>query len=178
MWPLIAGVAVAFGVNRLLGPGRGPAELFFKDHVRPVEGSVLSCRLAGMLDHTGIYVGNGEIVHRDGEGYICKCSPKEFLGRLGGYNPAISIFVSSLEDMPVGGKTIARRALRAVGKERFNGYDIFYRNCHAFTQYCITGRLNNGPLDCTITGVERIAAEYIDMDNWRTWEWSDMDRFG
>lgn len=177
MWPLLAWVAVALGVNRLISPGRGPAELFFKEHIRPVEGSVLSCRLAGILDHTGIYVGNGEIVHRDGSGLICKCSPKEFLGRLGGYNPAISIFVSSLEDMPVGGRQIAKRALKAVGKKRFNGYDIFYRNCHAFTQYCITGRLNNGPLDCTITGVERIAAEYIDMNNWRTWDWSDMSSF-
>lgn len=174
---LLVGAAVA-GVSRLFGPGRGPAELFIKDHVRPEVGSVVSCRLAGVLDHTGVYVGNGEIVHRDGDGTIAKCSPKEFLARLGGYNPAISIFVSCLEEIPVGSERIARRACNTIGKRRFGGYDIISRNCHAFTQYCITGRLDNGFLDCTLTGVEQTASEYMGMDNWRTWAWSDMERFG
>ena len=28
------------------------------------------------------------------------------------------------------------------------------------------------------TGVEQTASEFMGMDNWRTWEWSDMKRYG
>ena len=107
MLPWILGSLAVAGLNRVVSMGRGPAELFFKDHVRPVEGSVLSCHLAGFWDHTGIYVGDGKIVHRDGDGCICEVSPSEFLARLGGYNPAISIFVGNILRVP-GNRIIVR----------------------------------------------------------------------
>ena len=178
MLPWILGTLAVAGLNRVVLMGRGHAELFFKDHVHPVEGSVVSCHLAGFWDHTGIYVGDGRIVHRDGEGYISEVTPSEFLARLGGYNPAVSIFVSCLEEIPIGDSAIAQRARDAVGRKRFGGDHLIEKNCHAFTQYCITGNIDNGILDCTLTGVEQTASEFMGMDNWRTWEWSDMERYG
>ncbi len=57
-----------------------------------------------------MYIGNELIVHRDGDGYLAKVGMQEFLERLGGFNPAITIFVSCHEGKSVGGEAIARRA--------------------------------------------------------------------
>lgn len=120
MLPWLFGSLAMAGLNRVVSMGRGPAELFFKDHVRPVEGSVLSCHLAGFWDHTGIYVGDGKIVHRDGDGYISEVTPSEFLARLGGYNPAISptfhvrVYTKGVELGAVYGPTLALLAVHRI----------------------------------------------------------------
>ena len=178
MFPLLLAGAAAYGVYRAFNPGRDVAELFFKDHVKPVTGSVVSCRLGLVLDHTGIYVGNGRIIHRDGDGDICEVSPQGFLNRLGGFNPAISIFVSCYDESPVGGSAIAARARRALNRSSFEGYDFVSKNCHCFTNYCITGKKDNGIMDCTLLGVQNCMEEEYGMDNWRTWDWNDMERYG
>lgn len=178
MLPLILVGAAAYGVYRALNPGRGPAELFFKDHVKPRTGSIVSCRLGLLLDHTGVYIGDGRIIHRDGDGEIREVSPKGFLDRLGGYNPAISIFIGCADEHPVGGAAIAERARKALNRASLAGYDFVSKNCHCFVNYCITGKYYNGLLDGTMFGVQNCLEEKLGMDNWRTWEWDDMERYG
>ena len=89
-----------------------------KDKVYPVEGSILYCDLLfGSAEHSGVYIGNNEIVHLDGTGIIEIVTPDEFLGRINGFNSAISIYVSCDGEIPVGGKSIAKRAKSKVGSK-------------------------------------------------------------
>jgi len=131
---------------------RGPIQMFLTDHVIPVRGSIVCCDLAGAFEHSGVYVGNGKIIHRDGDGYLDSVSPDTFLKRLSGLNPAVTIFVSCRGDTPVGGEEIACRAEKAMRDKTFAGYDLLSKNCHHFCQYCLTGKKDNGTLVTELGG--------------------------
>ena len=60
--------------------GRNIIDIFTNKQVYPVEGSIVSC-LLGPVDHSGVYVGNNSIIHRDGSGFIAEVSPREFIER-------------------------------------------------------------------------------------------------
>jgi cell wall-associated NlpC family hydrolase len=60
--------------------------------VSPVVGSVVYCDLALTTEHSGIYVGENQIVHLDGDGDIQIVSPDDFLARLDGFNLAMSSY--------------------------------------------------------------------------------------
>ena len=146
---------------------RGPVQMFVKDHVTPVRGSIVCCDLAGAFEHSGVYVGNGKIIHRDGDGYLASVDPGTFLKRLSGFNPAVTIFVSCRGNSPVGGEEIACRAERALRDKTFSGYDLLSKNCHHFCQYCLTGMKDNGTLDFTFSHLEETARSVLDMNAWR-----------
>ena len=87
--------------------------------VKPKRGSIVKVELAlGAASHTGVYVGNGEIV----EIYV-------------------DISVASSDNKALCSEEIAARAEAEL--ERCSGgrgeYGLFSNNCHAFTRYCITG---------------------------------------
>ena len=169
---VIGGAVLAKGVHKMLTkPKRGPVQMFLCDHVKPIPGSVVCCKLAGVVEHSGVYVGNGQIVHRDGDGYLAKVGMQEFLERLGGLNPAITIFVSCHEGEPVGEDVIAQRALEAMGNPSLSqGYDLLTKNCHQFCQYCVTGKVDNGISDFTFSNLEGVLQHELGMDGWRVWD--------
>ena len=104
----------------------------------PKIGSVVYCNLVGAFEHTGIYVGHGEIVHLNGNGMIEKVNYKQFVGRLEGFNPAFSIFCATDSyGKVISDKSIAERALEMVGSKK--SYNLIYDNCHCFTAYCLNG---------------------------------------
>ncbi len=116
----------------------------FCDIVKPRIGSVVKVGLLGGADHTGIYVGNDEIVELNGDGDIRIVSAEEFIEgddlftRIGTF-----IYVACAQDSDgdcyaLGSKEIASRARRAVGETR--DYNVVWENCHMFTEYCITGK--------------------------------------
>jgi hypothetical protein len=109
--------------------------------VTPVPGSVVYCDLALCLEHSGIYLGHGKIAHLDGSGAIESVSPEQFLGRLGGANPARTIYISCHNDLPVGSRQAAQRAHAMVGMQK--GYDLVSDNCHQFVSGCLTGDFKN-----------------------------------
>ncbi|HHJ4405166.1 TPA: hypothetical protein ACQJW0_005517, partial [Citrobacter freundii] len=46
----------------------------------PAYGGIVQCELLfGLAAHSGIYVGNGDIVHLDGDGTVIKSKAKGFL---------------------------------------------------------------------------------------------------
>ena len=67
-------------------------DALFVHNVQPAIGSIVYCNLLIAVEHTGIYVGNNKIVHLDGEGIVKLVSTKEFCQRLGGFNPANTVF--------------------------------------------------------------------------------------
>ena len=115
----------------------------FCDVVKPRPGSVVKVDLLGGADHTGIYIGNDEIVevaNIDGVATIRIVSAEEFIegddfcSRVGTF-----IYVACKQDrnencIAMGSKDIAERARAAVGQT--SKYNLVFNNCHMFTEYC------------------------------------------
>lgn len=104
----------------------------------PAYGGIVQCELLfGFAAHSGIYVGNGDIVHLDGDGTVIKSKAKGFLDRLDGWNSAISVYTDCMDLTPQGCARAAERAKAAVG-QRYP-YNLLDFNCHRFTARCVTG---------------------------------------
>lgn len=131
----------------------------FCDIVKPRIGSVVKVDLAMGADHTGIYIGNDEIVevaNVDGVATVRIVSAEEFIegddciSRIGAF-----IYVACKQDrdgkcIAMGSQDIADRARKAVGQS--SEYNLVFNNCHMFTEYCITGKRHD--LSGILWGVE------------------------
>lgn len=132
------------------------------DKVTPKIGSVVYCDLAlGYAEHTGIYIGNNEIVHLNRKGMIETVSPESFIRG----TSAISIYVSSYGDRSVGSSAVAERAKAQIGNCR--EYNVILDNCHQFTAGCLTGDFENS--NNFLWMVKDTAREELGSDNWRVW---------
>lgn len=140
----------------------------FRDSVTsPAPGSVLYCDLfLGQAEHSGIYVGNNQIVHLDGTGRIELVSPAVFLKRLDGNSTGSSIYVSCKAGRSVGSKEVAKRALSSVGQDR--DYSLLFDNCHQFTAGCLSGEPENAHNFLWMLKME--AQRVLGADEWRVWE--------
>lgn len=129
----------------------------------PAIGSVLYCNLAVALEHTGIYVGDGKIVHLNGNGIIESVSFEEFVKRLEGCNPSVSIFCAvDAKGNSIGNELVAERALEMVGNRK--EYNLLMDNCHCFTAYCLTGtKVKFG----SFALVQNILRSKYGLANWR-----------
>lgn len=142
----------------------------FRESVQPVEGSIICCNLAGSFEHSGIYTEDDVIIHRDGDGLIEPVHPGEFLGRLNGWNPSVTIFVACRGGKPVGSREIAKRAWDIMIDPDEDGYDLFSKNCHQFCQQCITGYRNDAELSFTFSALELTLATVLGADSWHPWD--------
>ena len=134
-----------------------------RDQVQPKIGSVLYCDLAfGYADHSGIYIGNGKIVHLSGKGNIEIVTPKQFID--GG--TACSIYVSCKETASVGCKDTAKRARSMVGRSR--SYNFILDNCHQFSSGCLTGDFDNSHNFLWMLKDE--SSKKINSNSWRYWD--------
>ena len=141
-----------------------------RDKVYPVKGSIVYCDLGFAFEHSGVYVGDGKIVHRDGGGYLAAVSPKTFIDRLDGFNNAISIYVSCHDEDAVGSEKVAKRALAALSDPKLAvGYDLLENNCHHFCQYCLTG-VEQGLLNYSFESLQNTMKKVYPFDNWRVWD--------
>jgi len=139
----------------------------FRDTVKPVVGSVVYCDLIfGTCEHSGIYVGNDQIVHLDGSGRIEVVSSRHFLNRLDGFSSGVSIYVSSANGKAVGSRSAANRALEMVGRQR--EYAFLTDNCHQFTSGCLTG--NFEAAENFLWFLKTTARQKVGADEWRVWD--------
>ena len=132
----------------------------FCDVVKPRIGSVVKVDLSIGADHTGIYIGNDEIVevaNVDGIATVRIVSAEEFIegddciSRIGAF-----IYVACKQDrdgncIAMGSQDIADRASAAVGET--GKYNLIYNNCHMFTEYCVSGKARQD-LSGLLWGVE------------------------
>ncbi len=139
---------------------------YIRDTVSPTRGCIVFCKLAGGVEHSGIYVGNGKITHLDGSGAIESVSVSDFLRRLGGANPAFTIYVSCANGSAVGSDSIARRAANMLGRSR--KYNLVLDNCHQFTSGCLTGNFDNA--DNFLWMLKHTAEKVLGSDEWRAWK--------
>ena len=109
---------------------------FIREKVIPIRGSILHCSLFG-VEHTGVYIGNNQIVELLGTGEIRIATPEMFIGRTN----AISIYVACNGTQPLGGWDIAERAKSMTNSTRI--YHLLKDNCHQFAVGCINGDFEN-----------------------------------
>ncbi len=135
----------------------------FMKNVKPIPGSLLYRDLgAGWADHTGIYVGNDQIVELISNGRVRVVSPTTFLGD----GTGTCIYVSCRDECVVGSEIVAKRALSQVDGTR--DYNLFLDNCHQFSSGCITGDFENA--DNLLWMVKHTCGEYMGANKWRIWE--------
>lgn len=135
----------------------------------PKTGCIIMCNLAVGFEHTGIYIGNNQIIHRSGDGYLETVTPSEFLSRLDGFNPAITLYFASTYNYSFKSSLVAERAKQALKNPNFKGYNLLDKNCHQFTKYCLTGEKDTFGIDFTFTSLEILLRSEFDIDKWKIW---------
>ncbi|MCL1140665.1 lecithin retinol acyltransferase family protein [Shewanella pneumatophori] len=102
--------------------------------VRPVPGSIVCCFVYGVIEHTGIWIGDDTLVELHGSGLVRAVSARRFLaGRSGS---RIYQAGNHLHQALVGDTTL-ERAKQAIFSYR--EYDVFDNNCHRFVWQCVSG---------------------------------------
>ena len=191
MLPLIAAIPAVLTVARLVASKLvfKPIKYFidsqFRDSVTPVPGSVLYADLLGLVEHSGIYVGNGQISNIEVEGFaegaVRRCGPSSFVSK-----SALSkkIYVSCNSQGAVGHDDVAAGADNHVGERSF--YGLVIKNCHQFSEKCVNyaerrdgeeessdhSELNE-TWEPTITSLKSAAKERLGATKWRLWNWQD-----
>lgn len=160
-----------FGKNII--PGYSKFEELFDNFVRektePVIGSIVYCNLGLtgqlMVEHTGIYIGNGQIVELQGNGQIAIVNRQEFLkGRsLDSFSIWVACYGNSSK--AIGDESVAQRAQAQVGNTR--NYHLLKDNCHRFTSGCITGNFDNR--DTLFIKLRNTIRSKWGNHTWRVW---------
>lgn len=163
-----AGVAGAGVTGNAVGALHGKLEAIFRDPVdAPVPGSVLYCDLVvGQAEHTGIYVGNNQIVHLNGDGLVELVGPGTFINRLDGLSTGSNIFVSCVDGKPVGSAAVAAHARSLAGQTR--KYSLLERNCHQLTCDCLY-QTKMCP-DNLFVDVKTALRRTLGANDWRVWK--------
>ncbi|BCZ19217.1 hypothetical protein NHP190012_08590 [Helicobacter sp. NHP19-012] len=133
----------------------------------PAVGSVVR-RYHGGLEHTGIYVGNNQIIHWSENSRVEKCNPEAFLQ--GGGDLALSIYVSCKGTEPIGSLEVAQRARVQVGHgiDERGPYDPLVNNSHRFVIECLSGQ--ECQEDLLVKDPIEYCKVFLGADNWRVWE--------
>lgn len=133
----------------------------------PRRGSVLYCRMRGIIARSGIYLGEERIAFLDEFGIVEAEEPLCFVMDVNTFKPPHSIFVSCEGSTPVGLDEIADRAQALV--EAPAPDDI--TNAHQFTVGCLTGDFHNN--SDSLDDVKRITQEQLRGNTWRRWNLGD-----
>ncbi len=158
---------------------------YFREKVTPVAGSVLYCDLWVLVEHSGIYTGDGKIsnivVEGLAESQVQQSDARDFtskskLGR--------KIYVSSDNRGAVGHETVSAGAVGHLGERSF--YGLVVKNCHQFSEKCVNyaesgyqgGFLSglfeiNGTWEPTIGALKSAARKKLGATKWRLWDWEN-----
>ncbi len=103
--------------------------------VVPKIGAIVCCGLGGILDHTGIYVGDNTIVELSGSGLVKAVSMERFLAERSGKQ----IFIAcDSKAQPLVNKLAAQKAVEQLFN--YYEYDVISNNCHRFIWQCFEQR--------------------------------------
>lgn len=111
-----------------------PSDLFNTEQkVKPEYGAIVCCGIGGLLDHTGIWVGDDTIIELDGNGLIKAVSSARFTQERSGEN----IFIACDSNAePITSELAAERATSQIFQYR--DYHVIENNCHNFIWQCFS----------------------------------------
>jgi hypothetical protein len=133
--------------------------------VVPVRGSIVYCQLGpfNSAEHSGVYVGDGQIIHLNGKGKVEKVNFDGFTRD----KLAISIYVScDLYGNPVGGEYVVSSAESWLGSER--DYNVKSCNCHMFSSSCLSGAYDDD--HWTLGKLKSEAELFLEAQKWLCWD--------
>jgi len=118
-----------------------PSDLFdTHQESTPTIGSIVCCGIGGLLEHTGIWVGEDTIIELDGQGLIKPISVKRFTKERSGSK--VFLACDSLGN-PLASEVAAERAVKQIFQ--YQDYHLLENNCHQFIWQCFK------PHDKTLT---------------------------
>ncbi len=98
-------------------------------------GALLVCEIFHLFEHTGIYIGDGQIVELQGTGLVRSVSVARFMQNRSGEE----LLVACDEwGRPVASSAAAERAISQIFT--YQDYDLIRNNCHRFCCNCYSGR--------------------------------------
>jgi len=156
---ILAGLFVKSAVKHVIDNG-------VRDNViEPAIGSIVYCEIGlGLAEHSGVYIGNGEIIHLNGKGYIERVSPQAFIED----TTALSIYVGCNGRYPSGCTSVADKAIEYERHISTMNYNIMLSNCHQFTTACINHNLENS--STFLWMLKDVCEKELAIDNWRVWK--------
>lgn len=98
-------------------------------------GAVVVCEIFHLFEHTGIYIGEGQIVELQGSGLVRAVSINRFFDQRSGKHLLVAC---DAKGQILIEPDCAERAIAQIFTVQ--DYDLIYNNCHRFTQHCVTGR--------------------------------------
>jgi hypothetical protein len=98
-------------------------------------GAVVVCEIFHLFEHTGIYIGEGQIVELQGSGLVRAISIQRFFDNRSGKH--LFVAVNNRGRILVN-EGCYERAISQIFTVQ--DYDLIHNNCHRFTQHCVTGR--------------------------------------
>lgn len=136
----------------------------------PAYGSLVYTELGfGVAEHSGIYIGNRQIIDLDGRGRIKKASLNEFTGNITTFNHEIYVPCYDGENDSIGFYEAVWRAEEKLNESR--SYNLLLDNCHQFCAGCITGDFENGSNFLNFLKDDFKRAVGVDKIMWRKWDW-------
>lgn len=135
----------------------------------PGFGSVIYCDLLyGGAEHSGIYVGNNQVVALNGDGEVIKVSLNEFTSHLTTISHEILVPICSSLNTSIHFPSAGYRALSMVGKSR--NYHFLLDNCHQFVAGCLTQNFENSTNILWMLK-DLVEAKHRGRIVWKTWDW-------
>lgn len=110
--------------------------------IKDLDSCVVFCELSSIIEHSGIYIGDNQIVELNGDGDIRIVSIEEFL-TLSSYRTGRKLYTFVEQDKysVVSNSIFRKRSLEWVGVQK--DYNILFDNCHQFTTGCIINEFRN-----------------------------------
>lgn len=180
------------GAVGLASVGLKPLRYFidskFRNHVEPVEGSVLYCDLWVGAEHSGIYVGDGQIsnivVTDIADSQVQLSSARAFTSKS---TVGKKIYVSCDKHGAVGDVDVSDGAMSHVGEQSF--YGLVFKNCHEFSKKCVNystyspsffEKIKNRIFsqfepewESTLRELKHTARNKLGATKWRLWDWDN-----
>ncbi|GHH96653.1 hypothetical protein [Neobacillus kokaensis] len=138
----------------------------------PAYGSLVYTELfGGLAEHSGIYIGNKQIISMDGKGRIKKEGLNEFTGNISTINYEIYVPCYDGVNTAIGYHKAAWNAEEKLSESR--NYHLLFDNCHQFSAVCITGNFENNSNFLMFLKDDFQRAVGVEKIVWRKWNWKN-----
>ncbi|TXK84300.1 lecithin retinol acyltransferase family protein [Paenibacillus sp. N3.4] len=140
-----------------------------RENLEPSYGSVIYTELGfGTMEHSGIYMSDGEVIDLSGNGHIRRVSLKEFTGHITTFNHEIYVPCYPDWDGTISTSMAGYRASEKVGESR--NYKLVMDNCHQFCAGCVTGDFENASNFLWMLK-DVVQQEHGERVLWKKWDW-------